>query len=174
MSEERIKINDVKWEKYDEKSLDFILKESESLLAETFKSFRELTNRCYYALGLYVAIFSYGITSIMNLKVGNSVTPFYLLIIGLCVACAFLYPSLMPKGMVFPGTQPKHLLIEYFENIPLNEQIKEFKIYTIVASNNGIVGNKKILKRRTASLKNSIVIFITTGLFALFCMYMHW
>jgi len=169
-----MEVENIKWENYDIKSLDFILNESENLLTETFKSFRELTNRCYYALGLYIAIFSFSITSIIDNKASISRTPFLLIIVGICFACYKIYPALIPTGMVFPGTKPANLLLKYFEEIPLNDQLNELKIQTIVASNNGIEKNEQKLKEKTDSFKGSIYVFLITGLFCLFCFYMKW
>jgi hypothetical protein len=47
------------WSNYDKDSLDFVYKESTKMLEETFKSFRESSNKSYIALAVYSAMLSY-------------------------------------------------------------------------------------------------------------------
>ncbi len=155
--EKKMEVKDYKWDKYDVKSIDFILNESEKLLYEVVKAFRETTNKCYYVLGIYMAILSYCVERIID---NGIYPPFIIMIIGMFICIVILFMTLMPGNLIFNGVRPRKLLISHFENLPKEEQILEYKIQTVVANGNAILLNKIKVKNRIFLFKISISVFL--------------
>ena len=89
-----MKVSEQQWNKYSVESLDFILEQSEKLVDETFKSFRAITDKCYYALGIYLAVFSFCTNEIINNKIGSNAPFFVIICVGVVVSiCTRKTPS---------------------------------------------------------------------------------
>jgi hypothetical protein len=162
-----MKVTDIKWELYSNSSLDFILNESENLLKETFISFREITNRCYYTLGIYFALIAYCANRIIEKPCEYNI-PFYILFIGILFCIGFLFYTLLPEKLTFAGTHPELLLVKGFEQIPPKDQLIEYKIQTIVESNNGFKLNREKINKRLFLFKASIITLLAVLLISFF------
>lgn len=156
-----MKVKDIDWDKYDEKEIDFILNNSSKILEETFKSFRETTNKCYVALGFYVSIISYCVNKIFS----DYMYLFYILPIFGCAICLYyLWSTLLPSKLTFPGVLPQNLINEDFEKMG-EDKMYSYKVNMIVDYNNGAIENINTVKTRISLLKKSIRIFIATLFF---------
>lgn len=156
-----MKAEDINWYKYDEKEIDFILNNSSKILEETVKSFREITNKCYVALGFYVSIISYCVNKVFT----NDTSFFYLIpILGCAICLYYLWSTLLPSKLTFPGVLPQNLINDEFEGIG-EHKMYSYKANMIVDYNNGAIQNINAVKKRIAMFKKSIQIFIGTLIF---------
>lgn len=166
-----MKVEDINWDNYDNKAIEFILKESDSLVQETFKSLRELTNRCYYAIGLYGTFLSYCFAKISSDSF--LVSPYYyLMFAGLFVSIFLIFKNLLPGKMIYPGTQPVKLLIPEIENAGKESQLFELQIQTIVASNNAFDNNRDLIDRRQRYLVKSVKCFLLSLIISICCLFL--
>lgn len=165
----------VNWDKYGTDSIDFLLDQSDKLIDETFKSFREITTRSYIALGIYISIISYFLSTIINqhpIQI-NTLIPNLLIVVGIVICMIQIWPNLIPTKMSFPGSEPNKLIQPYFEQFenPL-EQLKKYKIAKIEDYDNGIISNKEQIDKRNVNFKKSIkcllITFLLSFLFATF------
>jgi hypothetical protein len=162
----RMEVDDVKWNLYHADSIDFVLSESEKFLKESIQSFRELTNWCFYALGIYIAILSFCINKIISSTACFVKTPYFIIILVSISCILILFPTLMPGKMVILGANPKLLLVEHFEKIQVDQQMIEYKKQTIIANANGASANLATIKSRIKRLKISILVFVIATSFA--------
>ena len=161
-----MKAEDINWDKYDEKELDFILNNSTKILEETVKSFRETTNKSYIALGFYVSIISYCVNKIFT----DNTYLFYLIpISGISICLYCLWSTLLPSKLMFQGVLPQNLINEDFEEIG-EHKMYSYKVNIIVDYNNGAIENINTVKTRVSLFKKSIKIFVAT-LFLTFLYY---
>jgi len=144
----------VSWDKYTDESLDFILDQSEKLLEETFKSFREVINKSYIALAIYVSIISYCYNEIIAYHTSIIKTiPYCVLICGTGYCIYLIWDNLFPTKMSFLGSQPRVLIDRYFEQFSDNDQIRVYKASKIADYDEGISTNKIQIDKRNDNFK---------------------
>jgi len=157
-----IELRQDQWDKISDESLTFILSESDTYLQETITSFREVVNRCYYTIGVYFALFAYSATELIKLSESNSFKyiPYSVILLGALTGIILILYTLLPKKMMLIGTQAKYLLQNEFLKLSGNKQIREYKIQTIINSNDGCEKNNSYTKENIKFFKISIYVVI--------------
>ncbi|HRH51659.1 MAG TPA: hypothetical protein PLP23_23120 [Panacibacter sp.] len=149
------------WSNYDKDSLDFIYKESTKMLEETFKSFRESSNKSYIALAVYSGMISYCFKEIVQRNISLSSLPYIITAAGSVAAIILLWSNLMPKKMTLAGTEPSKLIHPFFEQESIKDnQLKEMIITKIIDHDKAISENITQVVTRSKRFRQSVVTFL--------------
>ena len=161
------------WSNYSDESIDFIFSQAEKLLDETFTSFREITNRSYGALAIYISILSYCFNKIANINpfCWYSAFPYLIIIIGLVLCILIIWSNLLPKKMKFPGAEPNKLLDPILEKYK-DKQLRLSKIRLIKWNDNSIYVNHLQIDKMIKKFKLSIYCFGVSILLYFFMFYL--
>lgn len=164
-----MKIEKTDWSKYSDGSIDFILSQSEKTMNETFVSYRENTNKSYAALAIFSGLLSYCIANIVDKAHENSFAYYLLLAIGMVFCTGIIFVNLKPKKMAFLGSCKSLLCQDYYENhVTQEEQLKEYKIQTIVTYDDAIKDNLHQIVGQVEAFKISVYVFLATVLTTFF------
>lgn len=157
-----MKKENINWEKYSNPSIDLIFTQATKLLEESVKSYRETTNKCYAAFAVYSSIIAFCLNKLISTKLDFANIPYAITLFGCSICVAILYETLKPAQISLVGSQPKNLLIEYFENFDLEDQEREYKEQIIVGYNNALIENEAIVKLRSKHFIDSLTILLIT------------
>jgi len=151
------------WSNYDKDSLDFVYKESTKMLEETFKSFRESSNKSYIALAVYSAMLSYCFKELVKQSGCLQSLPYIVTGTGSVVAIILLWSNLMPKKMILAGTEPKKLIHPFFEQESVKaNQIKEMLITKIIDHDTAISDNINQVISRSSRFRQSVITLLVS------------
>jgi hypothetical protein len=149
-------------EKYTDESIAFVLEQAEKLLKETFKTFRELTNKSYITFAFYISFLSYCFNKIIDEKPFSLTysVPFFIMILGLIFCIIILWKNLFPSNMSFPGSKPNVMIHPYFETFKDQSQLREYQNTKISDYNNGIKSNNEQADIIISRFKNSVLLLL--------------
>jgi len=154
-------MNNVNWENYNDSSLEFVYSESSKMLDETFKAFRESSNKAFIALAIYSGILSYCFNQIIKDEITLAIVPYIIMIVGMIISILLLLPNLFPRKMVVPGTLPSRLITGYFEQAIVKEkQRREMIISRLINHDEAIKQNINQAVVRARRIKQSGIIFL--------------
>lgn len=151
------------WSSYDKDSLDFVYKESTKMLEETFKSFRESSNKSYIALAVYSGMLSYCFKEIVKQGVCLEGLPYIISGAGSVIAIILLWSNLMPKKMTLAGTEPKNLIHPFFEQEDVKaNQLKEMIVTKLIDHDKAISENITQVVSRSKRFRQSVVTLLVS------------
>ncbi|GMV77152.1 MAG: hypothetical protein AMXMBFR79_02870 [Chitinophagaceae bacterium] len=151
------------WSNYDKDSLDFVYKESTKMLEETFKSFRESSNKSYIALAVYSGMLSYCFKELVKQSVCLESLPYIITGVGSVVAIILLWSNLMPKKMTLAGTEPKNLIHPFFEHESVKEnQLKEMIVTKLIDHDKAISENITQVVSRSKRFRQSVITLLVS------------
>ncbi len=156
-------MNEAIWSNYDKEALDFVYKESSKMLEETFKSFRESSNKSYIALALYSGMLSYCFKEIVKESACMESFPYIITGIGSVVAIILLWSNLMPKKMTLAGTEPKKLIHPFFEQESVKaNQLKEMIVTKLIDHDKAISENITQVVSRSKRFRHSVITLLVS------------
>lgn len=151
------------WSKYDKESLDFVYKESTKMLEETFKSFRESSNKSYIALAVYSGMLTYCFKEIVKQGVCLESLPYIITGAGSVIAIILLWSNLMPNKMTLAGTEPKNLVHPFFERESVKDnQLMEMVITKIIDHDKAISENIIQVVSRSSKFRQSVIVLLVS------------
>ncbi len=147
-------------EKYEKESLGLIYNEAISHLTETFKSFREVTNKSYVTIGIYFSIISYSLSKLFDLEYSEIDPFFFSIAIIMFITSGILLGNILPAKMTMPGCKPEKLIHSYYEAINGENQLKLYYKQRIIDLDTGINHNIGVVNIRAKRLRISITLSI--------------
>lgn len=142
---------------YSKESLRLIYSEASEILDQTFISFREITNKSYFAIGIYFSVVAYCISQIIEASDTKNEIFLFSIFFSMLYAIVLVIGNLLPSKMIIPGCKPKKLIHKFYENSIIREnQICAYYKQRIIDLNSGIDENVKEVKRRSSRLVKSI------------------
>lgn len=160
MDKKEDKLKNTDWTKYSDEAIDFMLLEGNDSLDFSLNSFREMTNKSYGLITIYLALISYGFNQITVCPVTS--IPYYFLSFCIFVALILLYKNITPNQIDY-GVKPEVYVNEYYEKeISKDYQITQYKIGKIKALSISIDKNYGLNKERSDNFSSSLNIAIFT------------
>lgn len=151
------------WSNYDKDALDFVFKESTKLLEETFKSFRESSNKSYIALAVYSGMLTYCFKELVQHGMSSVTVPYVIGGIGAVIAIILLWSNLMPNEMTLAGTKPDKLIHPFYEQESVKaNQLKEMMIARIDDQDKAISRNLVQVEFRSRRFRQSVLVLLVS------------
>lgn len=148
---------EIREEKYSEESLRVIFSEGDKQLSEIVKGFREITNKSYFAIGIYFSVISYAFLKSLELNNEPIQIIHITLMVIMIVPVGFIIPNIYPAKIVFVGAQPKNLIHEAYEE-SVDDQTKNIISQRVMDLQLAIENNATILRKRSRNLRWSITL----------------
>lgn len=155
-------IEDIEGEKYEKESVEFIFLQSDKLLQETIFSIRQTITKSHALLAFYIGVIVYWLDKYIETKYNDHYL--ILIIFGGLLSILILIPNITEQIMRLSGSQPCHLICDYYTKIEEKERVNQFKIGKIIDNQQGITNNintnKSLLKRMKKSLLAILIMII--------------
>jgi hypothetical protein len=148
------KLKNVDWNKYSNDAIDFMLLEGNEYINFSITSFREMTNKSYALITIYLALIAFSFNKITYCYIDS--IPYYFLSFCISVSLILLYKNITPNKVSF-GVKPEIYIHEFYEKeIPINYQITQYKIGKIKSLSKSIQKNTDLNKIRSDNFSSSV------------------
>jgi hypothetical protein len=152
-------MKDISWDKFNTESLDFAFKQSTKLLGETFDSVRETSNKSYTAVALYSGLLAYCFNKVITAENSSEYEPYIAAGFGLIISIVFIFKNLIPRKMIFVGTEPNKMLDNYFIEETISDQKREMIITKLIDHDKAIDDNLTQIKKMGVRFNVSTILF---------------
>ena len=132
-------------------SLEFIFGEADKMANQLLKSIYENANKSFILFAIYSSIFSFAFVQMLE-----SSREYSVLLIGSAISIIFLHKNLFPKKVIFRGSQPAKIVLDYFDNFEGENLEKELLATQIQNYNFAIIENEATIEKMVRRFFNSI------------------
>jgi hypothetical protein len=91
-----------------ETDIKFIFERAKDRLSDTLVAYREMTNKSYQAVVVYIAFVSYAVSKFSDCHFQN--IPYYLVLAGMSASICFIFKNLLPTNKKVVGISPSVLI----------------------------------------------------------------
>lgn len=144
-------MKEINIDKHTRFSLEFIFGEADKMANQLLKSISENANKSFILFAIYSSIFSFSFVQMLESSFEYSI-----LFIGSALSVILLHKNLFPKKVIFSGSQPAKIVLDYFDDFEDTNLEKELLATQIHNYNFAMIENEATIEKMVKRFFNSI------------------